>query len=97
MGMLIVGFLGQVMYTARILVQWIASEKAGKSVTPRSFWIFSLGGSGLLLAYAVARRDPVFILGQMFGFVVYIRNLVLIEKERTRHTIRQDEALQEAA
>lgn len=97
MGWLIIGFLGQVMYTARILVQWIASEKAGKSVTPRSFWIFSLGGSGLLLTYAVYRMDPVFILGQMFGFVVYIRNLVLIEKERSRHAGLHDEALQEAA
>jgi lipid-A-disaccharide synthase-like uncharacterized protein len=97
MGWLIIGFLGQMMFTARFLVQWIASERAGKSVTPTAFWYFSIGGSILLLMYAVYRMDPVFILGQMFGSIVYIRNLVLIEKERLREQGIQDEAIQEAA
>jgi lipid-A-disaccharide synthase-like uncharacterized protein len=87
MGWLIVGLGGQVMYTMRILVQWLASERAGKSVTPRSFWTLSLGGSALLLAYAIHRRDPVFILGQLFGSVVYVRNLVLIAREELARTM----------
>jgi lipid-A-disaccharide synthase-like uncharacterized protein len=78
---IVIGLFGQAMFTGRIVVQWIASERAGKSVTPKSFWTFSLGGSALLLAYAISRRDPVFILGQAFGSFVYMRNLVLIERE----------------
>lgn len=72
------GFVGQAMFFSRFLVQWIASERRRQSVVPTSFWWLSLGGAALLLAYAVYRLDPVFILGQTFGFVVYTRNLVLI-------------------
>ena len=61
---MIVGLIGQGMFSMRFIVQWLASERAGKSVIPFSFWIFSLGGSFLLLLYAVYRRDPIFILGQ---------------------------------
>ena len=75
---LLVGFAGQAMFFSRFLLQWIVSERRGESVIPRGFWYLSLGGAALLLAYAIHRRDPVFIVGQCFGFVVYVRNLVLL-------------------
>jgi lipid-A-disaccharide synthase-like uncharacterized protein len=75
---LAVGFAGQLLFTSRFLVQWIASERRGQSTVPTAFWWLSLAGAALLLAYAIFRRDPVFVLGQLFGFVVYVRNLVLI-------------------
>ena len=59
-----VGFLGQAFFSARFLVQWLASERARRSVVPLAFWFFSLGGGATLLAYALYRRDPVFIVGQ---------------------------------
>lgn len=74
---LALGLVGQGVFTARFLVQWIATERKGRSVIPKAFWYLSLGGSALLLAYAVHSRDPVFILGQAFGSVVYVRNLML--------------------
>ncbi len=79
---LVLGFLAQGLFTARFLVQWLASERAGRSVMPLLFWYFSLSGSLLLLAYALYRRDPVFIAGQGAGVVVYLRNLHLIYRER---------------
>ncbi|TGD97934.1 lipid-A-disaccharide synthase N-terminal domain-containing protein [Methylobacterium nonmethylotrophicum] len=79
---LLVGLVGQGLFTARFLVQWIASEKAGRSVIPLSFWFLSLGGSAVLLGYALYRRDPVFILGQSLGTVIYLRNLALVFRER---------------
>ncbi|PYN82113.1 MAG: lipid A biosynthesis protein [Candidatus Rokuibacteriota bacterium] len=75
---LAVGFLGQALFSARFLIQWIASERQGKSVVPRPFWYFSVGGGMTLLAYALYRRDPVFILGQAAGLFVYARNLYFI-------------------
>src|ERR1700692_1204711 len=75
---LALGFLAQALFTARFLVQWIASERAGKSVIPIAFWFFSIGGGALLLVYALYRRDPVFIAGQGFGVFVYARNLHFI-------------------
>ena len=81
-GWVILGFLGQGLFTARFLVQWIASEKAGRSVIPLAFWFFSLGGGALLLIYALYRADPVFILGQGLGMFIYARNLMLIRKEK---------------
>lgn len=77
---LIIGFLGQIMFSARFLVQWLVSEYKKISVIPVAFWWLSLAGSLLLLSYAISRKDPVFILGQSFGSVVYIRNLMLIKK-----------------
>ncbi len=77
-----VGFAGQMAFTARVLVQWFASEKKGDSVIPESFWYLSLVGGVTMLAYAVHRRDPVFTTGQMFGVVVYARNLYLIRRNR---------------
>ncbi len=79
---LIVGLLGQLLFSMRFFVQWLASEREKKSIIPISFWYFSIGGSFLLLAYAIKRQDPVFILGQSMGFVIYIRNLVLIDREK---------------
>lgn len=78
----LLGFLAQGFFTARFVVQWIASERAGKSVIPLAFWIFSIGGGLLLLAYALYRRDPVFIAGQAFGVFVYLRNLFFVLRER---------------
>jgi lipid-A-disaccharide synthase-like uncharacterized protein len=75
---LVLGLVAQGMFTMRFLVQWIASERARASVIPVAFWFFSIGGSVLLLTYALYRRDPVFIVGQAFGLVVYIRNLYFI-------------------
>ncbi len=72
------GFAAQLMFTARFLVQWIASEKARKSVMPVAFWYFSLAGGVMLLTYALWRRDPVFILGQALGVIIYARNLWFI-------------------
>jgi lipid-A-disaccharide synthase-like uncharacterized protein len=75
---LTIGLLGQAFFSARFLVQWIASERRGRSVVPRAFWYFSIGGGLTLLAYAIYKRDPVFILGQGAGLFVYSRNLWLI-------------------
>jgi lipid-A-disaccharide synthase-like uncharacterized protein len=78
------GFLGQAAFSARFLVQWIWSEKHGASVIPIWFWYFSLLGGLILTIYAIHRRDPVFIVGQGFGLLVYVRNLMLIRSERSR-------------
>ena len=78
----LLGFLAQAFFTMRFLVQWLASEKAGKSVIPMAFWWFSIGGGVLLLVYALYRRNPVFILGQGFGVFVYLRNLQFVMRER---------------
>jgi lipid-A-disaccharide synthase-like uncharacterized protein len=74
------GLLGQAFFSARFLVQWIASERRKQSVVPVQFWYFSVGGGLMLLAYAVYRRDPVFILGQGAGLFVYARNLYFIRR-----------------
>ena len=77
-GWIALGFLAQAMFTMRFVVQWLASEKAGKSVMPIAFWFFSIGGGVLLLIYAIQRKDPVFIAGQSLGLFIYARNLMLI-------------------
>jgi len=78
-----VGFVAQVMFFGRFMVQWIASERSGRSVVPVSFWYLSIAGSAGLLFYAIMRADPVFILGQSLGMVIYVRNLMLIYRERS--------------
>lgn len=78
----LVGFAAQALFTMRFLLQWIASERAGRSVIPLTFWIFSIGGGVLLLVYALYRKDPVFIAGQAFGVFVYMRNLYFVVRER---------------
>lgn len=81
--MLAVGFLGQIIFGSRFLVQWIASERAGNSVMPIIFWWMSLLGGVTLVIYAIWRQDPVFIVGQGMGLAIYVRNLVLIRKAAT--------------
>lgn len=81
------GFAGQAMFTMRFVVQWFATEKAKKSVIPITFWYFSLCGSFMLLSYAIMRADPPIILGQAFGFIVYIRNLYFIKTNRKKSVV----------
>lgn len=78
---LVIGFLGQACFASRFLVQWMASERAGRSVVPRVFWYLSIAGGAIVLCYAIWRRDPVFIVGQSAGLFVYLRNLVLLRRE----------------
>lgn len=77
---LTIGLLGQALFSARFVVQWIASERRKRSIVPQAFWYFSVGGGVTLLAYAIYRRDPVFILGQGAGLLVYARNLWFIHR-----------------
>ena len=77
-----VGMLGQALFTMRFVVQWLVSEKHGKSVIPIQFWFLSIGGSLLLLFYAIRIKNPVFILGFAFNSLIYGRNLMLLAKER---------------
>jgi len=78
---LVIGFTGQTMFFMRFFVQWLYSEKHKRSLIPTAFWYFSLAGSSLLLTYAILKKDPVFIVGQSTGFIIYIRNLMLIRRE----------------
>ena len=80
-----IGLAGQAMFMLRFIVQWIVSERARRSVIPLSFWWFSVAGAAILLVYAIHRLDPVFILGQALGFIVYFRNIWLIRAERRAH------------
>ena len=79
---LFIGFLGQGIFASRFIIQWIYSEKKGESFIPIPFWYLSLLGGLGLLTYAIFRKDPVIITGQLFGILIYIRNLVLIYKKR---------------
>ena len=79
---LAVGFAGQALFFMRFLVQWLHSERARRSVIPVAFWYFSIGGGVVLLAYAIHKRDPVFIVGQLGGVLIYARNLQFILRER---------------
>jgi lipid-A-disaccharide synthase-like uncharacterized protein len=81
-GWLAVGFLGQALFSARFIVQWLSSERIKKSVIPKAFWYFSMAGGATLLAYAIHRRDPVFIVGQAAGLFIYARNLQFLWRER---------------
>jgi lipid-A-disaccharide synthase-like uncharacterized protein len=78
----VLGFAAQGLFTMRFVVQWLASERAGRSVIPVAFWWFSIAGGLLLLVYALYRKDPVFIAGQGFGVFVYLRNLYFVVRER---------------
>lgn len=81
---LALGLLGQALFSARFLVQWIASERAGRSVVPVAFWFFSIGGGLITLVYGLVQREPIIILGQSLSLVIYARNLMLIGKDRRR-------------
>ena len=83
-GWLAIGFIGQAMFSARFLVQWLSSERLKKSVVPSAFWYFSIAGGVTLLAYALHRRDPVFIVGQGAGLLIYFRNLQFLRRARTQ-------------
>ncbi|MEF3074612.1 lipid-A-disaccharide synthase N-terminal domain-containing protein [Methylobacter sp. Wu1] len=75
---LVIGFLGQGLFSARFIVQWLKSEREKKSVFPIAFWYFSIAGGITLFAYAVHRQDPVFIVGQLSGLFIYLRNLYFV-------------------
>ncbi len=85
--MLILGFIGQTVFFSRFVIQWIVSEIKKESVIPMIFWYLSITGSIILLVYSIYRKDPVFIVGQSVGFVVYIRNIFLVRgKTRSMKT-----------
>ena len=79
---LIIGFVGQALFGARFIIQWVISEKKGESTIPLAFWYCSIAGSVILLTSAIHREDPVFILGQSLGSIIYIRNLILIDRKK---------------
>ena len=87
---LIIGFTGQTLFGMRFIIQWIKSEKQKKSIIPVAFWYFSIGGGLVLLTYAIHKRDPVFIVGQLFGVLIYARNLYFVQKERKQNAIAAD-------
>lgn len=74
------GVVGQLLFTGRFLVQWILSERSRRSVLPAAFWYLSIGGAVILLTYAIHKQDPVFMMGQSAGLLVYVRNLQLMGK-----------------
>ena len=78
---LLLGLVGQAIFSARFLTQWLASERAGKSVIPTSFWWMSLFGSVILFIYGLQRKEPVLVIGQCTGLWIYGRNLVLLRRE----------------
>ena len=80
MAWLVFGLVGNAIFFSRFLIQWLASEKAGKSVVPTAFWYLSIAGSVVLLIYALHKRDPVFVLAYLPNAFVYLRNLQLIKK-----------------
>jgi len=86
----IIGLGGQVMFSLRFLLQWLTSEREGRSVIPVVFWYFSIGGSLVLLSYAIHKLDPVFIVGQSAGLLIYSRNLVLIKREKAQAALTTD-------
>lgn len=79
---LIIGFTGQALFGMRFIVQWIASERRRRSLIPVAFWYLSIAGGCILMSYAVHKQDPVFILGQTTGLLIYLRNLHFIHKKR---------------
>jgi lipid-A-disaccharide synthase-like uncharacterized protein len=87
-----VGFVGQAFFSARFIIQWIASEKRKESVIPIAFWFLSIGGGLTLFTYALHRLDPVFILGEAAGVLIYSRNLYLIWLKRQSSRRSQGQA-----
>ena len=86
---IIIGFIGQSLFFMRFFVQWLASEKAGARIIPHAFWYFSIGGGLAWFAYALYRQDPVFILGQSTGLLIYVRNLYLIRRKDAETAVAQ--------
>ncbi|MER2519564.1 MAG: lipid-A-disaccharide synthase N-terminal domain-containing protein [Bdellovibrionales bacterium] len=89
----LIGLVGQSLFMMRFLYQWIASEKAKRSIVPEAFWYFSLGGGIILLVYALHQQDPVFILGQGLGIFIYLRNLRLSGLNKQKSASEQDPPL----
>lgn len=89
--------MGQLLFSARFVVQWLKSEKEKKSVIPTAFWYFSISGGIVLLTYALHKQDPVFILGQALGLFIYLRNLQLIRKEHNRLKIAASDESQKVS
>ena len=83
---LVFGLAAQLAFAARFLVQWIASERAGKSVVPLAFWFFSIGCGLMTLIYGLVKREPVIIFGQLLSNIIYVRNVMLIFKSRQRES-----------
>jgi lipid-A-disaccharide synthase-like uncharacterized protein len=83
---LMIGLFGQFLFAMRFVVQWLASERAGKSVVPLAFWFFSIGGGLITLLYGLLKKEPVIIMGQLLSIFIYIRNLMLIAKQRRAAT-----------
>jgi lipid-A-disaccharide synthase-like uncharacterized protein len=81
-GWVLFGFFGQFVFAMRFIIQWIVSEKKKESIVPLSFWYLSICGGVILLIYAVYKKDPVFMIGQASGLIVYTRNLMLITKKK---------------
>ena len=78
----LLGYVAQIMFTMRFVVQWIASERAGKMVMPIAFWFFSIGGGLMTLLYGIVKREPIIIFGQLLANVIYVRNVMLIWKNK---------------
>ena len=78
------GVFAQLLFTARFLVQWLASERAGRSVIPMAFWVFSMAGGLMTLVYGLVRREPVIIMGQALAVGIYVRNIILVLRERSQ-------------
>ena len=76
------GLVAQLAFAARFLVQWIVSERAGKSVVPMAFWFFSVAGGTMTLIYGLVKREPIIIFGQLLSNIIYVRNIMLIVKNR---------------
>ena len=86
------GLAGQILFGMRFIVQWIASERKKESHIPLAFWYLSLSGGVVLFIYALKRQDPVFIIGQGSGLIVYVRNLMLIAKKKRQQSIAIEDA-----
>jgi lipid-A-disaccharide synthase-like uncharacterized protein len=80
---IIIGFVGQIMFFSRFFIQWLHSEKHKKSIFPISFWYLSIAGGSIMLVYAIYRKDPVFIIGQACGLLIYARNLGIIHQSHS--------------
>ena len=85
---LVIGFTGQGLFASRFIVQWIYSENKGESVIPIAFWYLSIFGGIGLLTYAIFRKDPVIITGQLFGIIIYVRNLVLVYRKKSKNIFK---------
>jgi lipid-A-disaccharide synthase-like uncharacterized protein len=86
------GVIAQLLFTARFIVQWLASEKAGRSVVPMAFWFFSIAGGMMTLVYGIVRREPIIIMGQALAIFIYLRNLVLIFRPKRKADAGADKA-----